>query len=175
MCMKLVVPTMEYERELQAFRQEFIEIGGDMDGCLSLRRMENIADWIKQVEDCSKIETCPSAWVPQTQFIYVRKEDKKIIGVIQIRHYFNEFLEKYAGHIGYSVCHSERLKGYATQMLHDTLPHCKKLGIQNVLICCLKDNEGSRKTILNNGGIYESTVHEPHDNVDLERYWISLT
>lgn len=98
--MKLIAPTMEYEREIQSFRQEFIINGGDMDGCLSLRRMENIADWIKQVEDCSRAETCPDNWVPQTQFIYIREDDNKVVGVIQVRHYFNEFLEKYAGHIG---------------------------------------------------------------------------
>lgn len=172
--MKLIVPTIEYEKEIRAFRQEFVTNGGDMDGCLSLRRMENISDWIKQVEDCSKKDTCPPRWVPQTQFIYVRETDNKIVGVLQIRHYFNEYLEKYAGHIGYSVCHSERRKGYATQMLHDALPYCKELGIEKVLICCLVDNEGSRKTILHNGGVYESTVHEPKDNVYLERYWIAL-
>ena len=98
--MKLVAPTMEYEKEIQAFRQEFMINGGDMDGSLSLGKMENIADWIKLVEDCSKAETCPAKWVPQTQFIYVREEDNNVIGVIQIRHYFNEFLEKYVGHIG---------------------------------------------------------------------------
>ena len=171
---KLLVPTMEYEKEIQAFRQEFIVNGGDMDGCLSLRRMENIADWIKQVEDCSKAETCPAKWVPQTQFIYVREDDKKVVGVIQIRHSLNDYLEKYAGHIGYSVCHSERRKGYATRMLRDVLPECVKLGLTKVLVCCLEDNEGSRKTILNNGGVYEATVYEPKDKVHLERYWITL-
>ncbi|WP_312667561.1 hypothetical protein [Tissierella praeacuta] len=33
----------------------------------------------------------------------MREKDKKIVGMIQFRHYFNEFLEKYGGHIGYSV------------------------------------------------------------------------
>jgi len=43
-----------------------------------------------------------------------------------------------------------------------------------VLISCLTDNEGSRRTILKNGGVYESTVHEPERDRDLERYWIHL-
>ena len=32
----------------------------------------------------------------------------------------------------------------------------------------------SRKTILNNGGVYESAVCEPDEKVELERYWITL-
>ena len=98
-----------------------------------------------------------------------------MVGAIQVRHRFNEFLEKYAGHIGYSVCHSERRKGYATQMLHHILPYCKKIRLHRILVCCLEGNEGSRKTILNNGGVYERTVHEPEGNVMLERYWITLS
>jgi len=55
------------------------------------------------------------------------------------------------------------------------LPKCKELGIDKVLITCIDNNEGSRKTILANGGLYESTVYEPEENVYLERYWIILS
>ncbi|MBR5969669.1 MAG: GNAT family N-acetyltransferase, partial [Lachnospiraceae bacterium] len=76
------------------------------------------------------------------------------------------------GHIGYSVCHSERRKGYATEMLRMILPVCRNLGLERILVTCLEGNEGSRKTILHNGGVYEKTVHEPKENVRLKRYWI---
>lgn len=172
---KLLIPTMAYEKEIQNFRQEFIIHGGDMDGCLSLKRMENIADWIQQVEAFSSAKTCPLGYVPQTQFIYLRENDNKVIGVIQIRHYLNEFLEKYGGHIGYSVCHSERNKGYATAMLKNLLPICKELGLEKILITCLEENESSKRVIQHNGGVYESTAYEPKANVYLERYWITLS
>ena len=95
--------------------------------------------------------------------------------MLQIRHCFNDYLEKFGGHIGYSVAPSERRKGYATEMLKAALPKCRELGLDKVLITCIDHNVGSRKTILANGGIYESTVYEPDEKVNLERYWIDLS
>ena len=172
--MKLIEPTMEYDSQIQAYRREFLETEGSMDGCGSLRRFETTREWLDQVEALRRPETTPPQLVPSTQYIYVRESDSKVVGVIQIRHCFNEFLEKYAGHIGYSVCPTERRKGYATQMLRLVLPACKALGLDRVLISCVEGNEGSKRTILRNGGVYESTVYEPGEGVYLERYWIDL-
>lgn len=60
-------------------------------------------------------------------------------------------------------------------MLKEILPVCKKMGFEKILITCLKENEASKRVIINNGGIYESTVYEPKDKVYLERYWINLS
>lgn len=160
--MKLIEPSMEYDRQIQAFRQEFLESGDSMDGSGSLRKYASTQEWLDQLEPDT------------TQYIAVREEDGKVVGVIQIRHRFNEFLEKYAGHIGYCVCPSEWRKGYAAQMLSGALETCRRLGILDVLVCCLEENEASRRTILRNGGEYESKVFEPRSQRWIERYWIHL-
>lgn len=173
--MKLIEPTIEYSRQIRAYRKEFLDSGDSMDGTSSLRRFENPEDWIEYINAHKNPAEVPNGRVPAAQFLYVRNEDHKIVGMIDLRYCLNEYLEKYGGHIGYSVAPSERRKGYATQMLHMALSKFKEMNIDKVLVTCIKGNEGSMKTILKNGGIYESTVYEPDEGAEIERYWIQLS
>jgi predicted acetyltransferase len=145
-----------------------------MDGTGDLRKFDDPREWIDFLARHKDPRTVPEGRVPATQLIFVREEDNKIVGMIDIRHRLNEYLEKYGGHIGYSIVPDERRKGYATQMLKMALPVCRELGIEKVLITCIRGNEGSKRTILNNGGVYESKVYEPDEKVELEKYWINL-
>lgn len=173
--MKLIEPTIEYDKQIRAYRKEFLDCGDSMDGTGALRRFENPQDWIEHSNSLKDLSTVPQGWVPATQYMLVREKDLKIVGMIQIRHFFNAYLERYGGHIGYSVAPSERRKGYATQMLKMALVKCRELKIDKVLITCISGNEGSKRTILKNGGTYESIVYESGEGVNLERYWIDLS
>ena len=57
--MKLIEPTMAYDRQIQAYRREFLEYGGSMDGCGSLRRFDRTQDWLDQIEAFRRPETTP--------------------------------------------------------------------------------------------------------------------
>ena len=170
----LIRPTSEYASQIAEYRQEFLDEGGSMDGCGPQRRFDDPEEFIQLCRDYEDPETVPSHLVPATQFIFVRKSDNRLVGMLQVRHKFNDYLEKYAGHIGYSVRPSERRKGYAKEMLKMALPFCREIGLDKVLISCIDGNIGSEKTILANGGIYESTVHEPNGDKYLKRFWITL-
>ena len=170
----LMRPDSCYAGQIADYRKEFLAFGGSMDGAGPLRRIEDPIEYIRFCHECEDPSTVPSHLVPATQFMFIRKSDNKLVGMIQIRHAFNDYLEKYAGHIGYSVRPSERRKGYAKEMLKKALPVCKKIGLDKVLILCKDGNTASEKTILANGGVFESTIREPDKNVDLKRYWISL-
>ena len=118
-------------------------------------------------------ETNPiEGFVPATTYFALDTERNKMVGAIQIRHYLNDALRNGGGHIGDGVRPSERKKGYATEIIRLGLIEAKKLGIDNVLICCSTTNIGSRKSILNNGGVYEKTVTK--DGEEFETYWIQL-
>lgn len=168
----LTKPGREHFPQLKEFREEFIQNGDSMDGCGPLRKYDNLEEYISAVESFKSRETLPEGKVVTTQFVYVRKSDNRVVGMIQVRHYFNEYVAKFGGNIGYSVRPSERRKGYATRMLHDILPFCKSIGLDKVLVNCIEGNEGSKRTILNNGGVYESTVYEQDKDRRIERYWI---
>ena len=58
-------------------------------------------------------------------------------------------------------------------MIRLALTECKKLGIEKVLMTCDKDNIGSARSIIKNGGILENEFVNSEGNVE-QRYWISL-
>ncbi len=172
--LKLIEPTMEYADEILSYRQEFLDCGDSMDGSSSLIKFERVEDWLEKVERYKHGETVPPEKVTAIQLICIRESDDKLVGMINVRHTLNDYLRDFGGHIGYSVRPSERRKGYAAWMLQNALPYCKSIGIDDVLLACLVNNEGSRRTILRNGGVYAETVHEPKEDVLLEKYWIHI-
>lgn len=170
----LIKPSFDYGEQIMEYRREFLDAGDSMDGCGSLRVIDNGEEYVKKCLDYEKPETLPEGRVIATQFLFIRRSDNRLLGMIQVRHYFNDYLEKFGGNIGYSVRPGERRKGYGKEMLKSVLPFCRDIGLKRVLITCLEDNIGSEKTILANGGVYESTVYEPNENVNLKRFWIEL-
>ncbi len=176
---KLILPSEAYLDQVWAYRQEFVSAGLSMDGTSALHKIDAPEklwrEWLPEILLFADRSTVPEAYAQTTQFLSIRESDNKLVGMIQVRHYFTDYLEKFGGHIGYSVRPSEQRKGYAKEQLRLMLPYCKELGFDRVLISCRDDNEGSRRTILANGGVYESTVHEPKEHRDLERYWIALS
>lgn len=170
----LIEPSEIYAEQICEYRQEFLDTNCSMDGCGPLRKCENPITYISECKKYTAPETLPKGFVTATQFFYVRKTDNRLVGMIQVRHYFNDYLAEYGGHIGYSIRPSERRKGYATSMLNAVLPYCREIGLDKILITCIDGNIGSEKTIRNNGGVYESAVYEAGENFNLKRFWITL-
>ncbi|MDD3383677.1 MAG: GNAT family N-acetyltransferase [Bacilli bacterium] len=169
---KLVRPTIEYKDQIVSYRKEFLENNDSMDGTSLLRNYENTEEWLEHITRNQKKETVQKGWVPSDEYLAIRESDNRIVGMIDIRHYLNEWLLKIGGNIGYSVRKSERRKGYAKEMLRLALIKCQELGLDRVLVSCYKHNIASAKTIMANRGVLENEVEE-EDGIT-QRYWISL-
>ena len=111
--------------------------------------------------------------VPDSVFFLLDEERNILLGAVNIRHYLNDFLLQYGGHIGDGIRPTERRKGYATEMIRLALLECKKLGIDKVLMVCNKSNIGSAKSIIKNGGILENEFVDDDGEIN-QRYWIDL-
>jgi len=83
----------------------------------------------------------------------------EFLGRLSIRHHLTPPLLELGGHIGYCVRPSARRRGYATQMLNQSLPIAARLGIDPALLTCDADNDASRKVILAAGGELEDERH----------------
>ena len=112
--------------------------------------------------------------VPSSTYFLIRESDDKLIGMIDLRIKLNDYLRNYGGNIGYSIRPTERKKGYAKIQLYLCLLKCKEYGLDKILITCANYNEGSRRTILSLGGIYEKNNINKLEEEILELYWINV-
>ncbi len=171
--LELIIPTIEYKTQVEQFKQDMLDAESSMDGCGTLRN-DDFDTWYQKCIDWQKGDNLPEGFVPSTQYILIRKTDNKLIGMLQIRHILSDFLLNYGGHIGDSIAVSERNKGYGKKILALGLQKCKELGIEKVLITCKDTNPASRKCIIHNGGKYEDTRKIVDQDINIERYWITL-
>jgi predicted acetyltransferase len=108
--------------------------------------------------------------VPAT--FLVAEVDGEIVGRTSIRHELNDFLADFGGHIGYGVRPAYRRRGYATEILRQSLDIARSAGIDSALVICDDDNAGSAGTVERCGGVLERVADGPEGHSPIRRYWI---
>lgn len=172
----LVVPSRAFLDQVAAYKAEFSQTGQHLYGGARLENMANLEDWLVYVSAITSPEGVEEGRVPSSTFLCIRQSDQKMVGICNIRHSLDQlFLVNLAGHVGYSICPSERRKGYAKEQLRLALMEAGRLGIKQALVTCDVANLASERTILANGGHYESTYTDPDDQSETKRYWIEVT
>lgn len=172
---RLIKPSVKYAEKIAEYRAEFpIErerVTYDpsrIPGMDYLEKYDNVLDWLQFCENISD---------KLTWYMSIRKSDSKIVGFIVFRHkleYDDDNIE-FASNFGYSVCPSERGKGYAKEQLRLGLQQAKEFGLDKVRIICSDINIGSNKTILANSGVYVDTIHGEISGLNVNRYDIQIS
>lgn len=174
MKLKLVKASFEYQNQIINMLEEWIDYN-------SITPSANRSPWAIFQNDFHDFEYYinrldiikpEEGKVPASTYFCLDENRNFMLGAVNIRHYLNEYLLEYGGHIGYGIRPSERRKGYASAMIGIALKKCKILGIDKVLLVCNKDNIGSAKAIINNGGVLENEVIK--DGEIMQRYWIDV-
>ena len=168
----LVKPDLSYADEIIKYKEESLAESLIINGSAGLDRFSSIEVWLEELKKRSCEDTVPKGLVPSSTYLAVREKDNYIVGMIDIRHYLNEYLTQVGGNIGYGVRKTERNKGYAKQMLKLALEKCKELKIKKVLITCDEDNIASEKVILSANAKLEDIRNVDGENK--KRFWIDL-
>ena len=168
----LVKPDLSYADEIIKYKEESLAESPIINGSAGLDRFSSIEIWFEELKKKSCEDTVPEGLGPSSTYLGVREKDNYIVGMIDIRHYLNEYLTQVGGHIGYGVRKTERNKGYAKQMLKLALEKCKELKIKKVLITCDEDNIASEKVILSANAKLEDIRNVDGENK--KRFWIDL-
>ncbi|SDY02728.1 GNAT family N-acetyltransferase [Paenibacillus sp. CF384] len=167
---RLVKPSVALQEAYLAFYREWIESGEDIVPWVVSKDPSDFEAYVNELNEACKEENTPDGWVPHST-CWLLDGDGHVVGAANIRHRLNQKLLESGGHIGYGIIPSERRKGYAAQLLALSLQETDALGIREVLVICDQDNIGSERTILRNGGKFESSFTEAHGNV-VKRFWI---
>ncbi len=169
MKLRLVKAAKEYQVQITDMLDEWSSSGEKIIP-YAIRRLD-YHDFEYYCENL-EVKHTKEGMVPDSTFFCLDEDRNIMVGAVNIRHYLNEALLLNGGHIGDGVRPSERRKGIATQMIGLALEECRKLGIDKVLMVCDKDNIGSAKSIINNGGVLENEIVV--DNITEQRFWITF-
>lgn len=172
MSLKLIFPNKEYSEAWESVIKEIEEKKEKMTPYALKGETDDYNIFLKNAENNSKGINIAKDRVQSDIYFLIEEESTRILGAIDIRHSLNEYLFSSGGHIGYGIRPSERRKGYATKMLALALDKSRALDLDKVLVTCNKENIGSAKTIMNNGGVLENEVLDGKNII--QRYWIKL-
>ena len=172
-------PSQERKKDILDYLNEFVLYNSDVNGAgaldkiLSGQSFEEALDRclnMKNEEYAKKYGRCQSK-----TFLLIRKNDNKLMGMINVRWNLTEEMKRFGGNIGYGIRPTERRKGYNKINLYLGLLEAKKIGLDKVMLDCETSNIASSKTMTSLGGVLDRTEIDPYDGILTSVYYIDIS
>ena len=162
--MEYRLPSLDDKEIIKSYIEDHYSNGERSLSASNMLTSMKYEDWVKKIYN--NVDISDKDWGKSITYLVLDKD--KLIGLLNIRYTLNESMRMMYGDVGYGVRPSERMKGYATKMLKYALSECKRLGMEDVILGCYKDNIGSAKTIIKNGG---QLINEVDEEKQITEYW----
>lgn len=152
----------EYHAESRYRYQNITRISADFETFIKELNAEKgyphqpFQDWIEQV--------------PETIVWLVK--DGEYLGSVDIRHRLNWHLEKWGGHVHFTIRPSMRGKGFGKKILQKAIPIINYLGIDKALLTVDPANTAAIRIIEKCGGMLEDTTSATDKFPARKRYWL---
>ena len=107
---------------------------------------ERFEQYLHRLADHARGIDLPPGKMPIITY-WLIDQDEHLAGVSRLRPILNDELLHEGGNIGYDVPPSQRMKGYGTELLRQTLLKAQQLRLKKILVTCNKDNIGSKRSL----------------------------
>lgn len=111
--------------------------------------------------------------VPET-IVWLTKDDE-YLGTIDIRHRLNWHLEKWGGHVHFTIRPTMRRKGFGRKILQKAIPIINYIGVEKALLTVAPDNAPAIRIIESCGGVFEDEAPATDTFPAQRRYWLDCT
>ncbi|MDQ2739222.1 MAG: GNAT family N-acetyltransferase [Actinomycetota bacterium] len=131
-------------------------------------------DWSGYIFELARLQRgidVPAGRVPAS--FLVATIDGAVVGRVSIRHQLNDWLLAFGGHIGYCVLPPFRRRGFATDIVRQSLIIARAFGVERVLLTCDDENLASREVIERCGGLLDPDRPLAPGESLKRRYWIA--
>jgi len=158
--------------KINHFKKSFYHTKYIIHGSNNLQHAKSLDKWMSEIKILNQKNYQSKV---QTTHFALLDNNNEMVGISDLKHHLNSYLQKEGGNISYSISPKYHNKGYGKLILKETLREAKFYGFQSVLLTCRDDNYASKNVILANNGqlIRKLTVNQKtveHYTIQLNNY-----
>ncbi len=174
----LEIPSLKRKEEIIAYLNEFVLYNSDINGSGFLDKILEGYSFEECLDKCLNMQYQEYAKklnrLQSKTFLLIRKNDNKLIGMLNIRWNIPPNIQEFVGNIGYGIRPTERKKGYNKINLYLGLIEIQKQGLKKIYLDCEDNNIASYKTMEALNAKLLSTKIDPYDNLLTRIYSIDV-